>query len=1098
MRAAVVSVCLCIRVCGAWAGAADARRVLDATGVKGGLVVHLGCGEGRLTAALRAGDSYVVHGLDADASNIAAARRHVDSLELTGAVSAERFSGARLPYADNLVNLIVVEAPGKVGMDECLRVLVPDGVAYVRQAGGSARRGGDEGGWKKTVKPRPADIDEWTHFLHDAGGNAVARDTRVGPPRHLQWYAGPKRSRDHDSLASLSAMTSAGGRIFYIYDEGPTSQIHRRPEWRLIARDAFNGALLWKRHIPSWITHVYYFRSGPVWLGRRLVSTGGRVYATLDLAGCVSALDAATGRTVRTYEGSEKAEEILHHDGVLLVAVGDPELMNRQAHTVWAYWEYTVEGRPPNNRRVLAYEADTGKLLWKKSGKDIPYLLPLSLAAFGKRVFYMDSRHVRCVDLASGAERWRAPFETTGLFRRNYSPTVVAADGVLLCLTMDRLAAFDAEDGRKLWETKGYKGFASPGDLFVVDGLAWAVPVTSGVRVQKASVLGDGGQRLVGLDVRTGEAKKSFAKKQVWPGGHHHRCYRNKATTRYLVTGRRGLEFVDLRADQHVTNWWIRGECQYGIMPCNGMVYAPPDPCKCFNLTKVDGFNALVADNSLDGLKTTEDDRLTKGPAYAPGAKPPAAPTGGGKAGKMIYHPPARPADSDDWPTYRHDVTRSGSTRSAVAADVREKWAAKIGGSLTSPVVADGRLMTASIDRHTVYCLDADSGKRIWQFVAGGRVDSPPTITGPLAVFGCRDGYVYAVGASDGELAWRFRAADVDHRILVDGQLESAWPVHGSVLVLGEGSSEAGRSVAYFAAGRSSYLDGGIRLFGLDVATGHKLYETLVHSSPGPGVPTEEMTPALPDVLVSNGTSINMRQVLLDRTLTRQAARGIDTLIATTGLLEPTGAHRHNWALGRQGAIPYARHNGSLGYGPGNPFGKLIVFDADCAYAVQTPYTFLKHSQSMWPDGHRGHLHQKYATYRPEQFPTGVRLYAQDNKPLPSGKAAGAKGKRRGKAFTRTESHKWTADVPIQVRAMVLAGRTLFLAGRPDEVELFDQAPAAPARRPDSLWAFAADDGRKLAEHPLAAAPTFDGMIAARGRLYIATADGKVICLGRP
>ena len=35
-------------------GAGEARQILDAAGVKGGLVVHLGCGDGALTAALRA------------------------------------------------------------------------------------------------------------------------------------------------------------------------------------------------------------------------------------------------------------------------------------------------------------------------------------------------------------------------------------------------------------------------------------------------------------------------------------------------------------------------------------------------------------------------------------------------------------------------------------------------------------------------------------------------------------------------------------------------------------------------------------------------------------------------------------------------------------------------------------------------------------------------------------------------------------------------------------------------------------------------------------------------------------------------------------
>jgi trans-aconitate methyltransferase len=38
-------------------------------------VVHLGCGDGTLTAQLAGGEQFVVHGLDTDAANVAAARR---------------------------------------------------------------------------------------------------------------------------------------------------------------------------------------------------------------------------------------------------------------------------------------------------------------------------------------------------------------------------------------------------------------------------------------------------------------------------------------------------------------------------------------------------------------------------------------------------------------------------------------------------------------------------------------------------------------------------------------------------------------------------------------------------------------------------------------------------------------------------------------------------------------------------------------------------------------------------------------------------------------------------------------------------------------
>ncbi len=75
-----------------------AAEILKTTGVQGGLVVHLGCGDGKLTAALRAGDRYLVHGLDADAANVAKAREHIQSLDLYGPVSATAFDGEHPPH----------------------------------------------------------------------------------------------------------------------------------------------------------------------------------------------------------------------------------------------------------------------------------------------------------------------------------------------------------------------------------------------------------------------------------------------------------------------------------------------------------------------------------------------------------------------------------------------------------------------------------------------------------------------------------------------------------------------------------------------------------------------------------------------------------------------------------------------------------------------------------------------------------------------------------------------------------------------------------------------------------------------------------------
>ena len=86
--------------------AATAKSILEGADFHGGLIVHLGCGNGRLTAALHTGAATVVVGLDTDVAHVTLAREHIGELGLYGRVSADVFDGKHLPFAENLVNLI--------------------------------------------------------------------------------------------------------------------------------------------------------------------------------------------------------------------------------------------------------------------------------------------------------------------------------------------------------------------------------------------------------------------------------------------------------------------------------------------------------------------------------------------------------------------------------------------------------------------------------------------------------------------------------------------------------------------------------------------------------------------------------------------------------------------------------------------------------------------------------------------------------------------------------------------------------------------------------------------------------------------------------
>ena len=222
------------------------------------------------------------------------------------------------------------------------------------------------------------------------------------------------------------------------------------------------------------------------------------------------------------------------------------------------------------------------------------------------------------------------------------------------------------------------------------------------------------------------------------------------------MPSRTGVEFVDLASKSWEIHHWVRGGCLYGVMPCNGLTYAPPHDCACYPEAKLYGFNALASEPA-DGKDVLPDPfvyRLEKGPAFG------LVPTGEkGAAG--------------DWPTYRHDNSRSGSTNTEIdVAKLKSSWTLDLGGRLSSVVAADGLAFVAQIDEHTVHAIDQTSGKIAWSYTAGGRVDSPPTIYQGSVVFGSCDGWVYCLRAKDGVLAWRFRASPQDRRIMAFERLE--------------------------------------------------------------------------------------------------------------------------------------------------------------------------------------------------------------------------------------------------------------------------------------------------------------------------------------
>ena len=146
-----------------------------------------------------------------------------------------------------------------------------------------------------------------------------------------------------------------------------------------------------------------------------------RSMSRLGFEAPVTKLDAATGETLMTYTGSDKTEELICHDGTLLVVTGDPEFMIEKADGCEGYWEQAEEEEATIAKQIMAYDAETGKLKWKLERAALKGLVPLSLCASGNRVFYLDDKRLHCLDTENGKELWASSFETKGIFIRAYA-----------------------------------------------------------------------------------------------------------------------------------------------------------------------------------------------------------------------------------------------------------------------------------------------------------------------------------------------------------------------------------------------------------------------------------------------------------------------------------------------------------------------------------------------------------------------------------------------------------------------------------------------------------------------------------------------------
>ncbi len=987
-------------------------------GVHGGLILQLGAGGPAPLAALSQTGRYLIHVLDPDPATVRSAEARLREDGYYGLVSVEEHEAAApLPFAENLVNVVLVRKPA-VPLAEIARVLAPLGtVAYLesRDADRPAlERAGfvdltERDGLFVARKPWPVTMDAWSHPRHGANGNAVSADTLVGSPDRVRWVAAATRE--------VEGMVTAGGRNYY---------------GGLLARDGFNGLRLW--HLDTGTSG----RSGKTFALPRLARDKARPiasdrYVIATIKGKLSALDASTGEVVRQFAGTVDPREMFHfRDTVVAVdATG-----------------------------VRAYDVESGKLRWKR-----PAAGARNLVAGNEFVSFIESPDGKAaavaLDLYSGKSIWR---RDDYAWLKKVVRTVAYRDQIAFEVSSlndhDRgnaLHLVSAETGKLAWEKDfppGMNHHRQARAMFLKDDL-W---ILHGGKINTADPQRQGRLpiQVISLDPRTG------AKRITHPAGLAH-CFPPVATPNYMLAG--VMDLTDLKTGELIINPVTKANCsrEGGWVPANGLIYTTPKHCTCWPMLR--GFTALAP----------------RRPGETATARPPAEEIE--FALEIGVAAPAKTTVSDaDWPTYRHDRWRSGGASTAAPKSLDVLWSTAleaegsmpegpilhdwredpfVKGPVSPPTIAGGLVFVARGHAREIVAIDTGSGVVRWRHGARGRVDTPPTIHAGLCLFGSHAGDVTALRADTGELVWRRQAAPVDERIVAYGQIESAWPVAGAVLVLDD--------TLYFAAGRQPFADGGILVFAVDPVSGEQRWVSRLDKIPQGGYYENsglEFDPV--DILHQEGDGFAMSRWIFPRD---GKSVTVDKWNAFAKLNTGGGAAwvpRGAWTYG-----PRHQHR-FRGEAPRRPL---------CVHRDRTVLSSLNGSTEIFRRDFETEEERKFSP----KWITGweaAKTARDGGNPYRTYRLAKL-ARWKSDPFTPKEERKKRRAPGVQrhneIHAMALAGDGRLIA----------------VHRDGRLRVMSTGTGEVMDEASVPA-PAWDGLAIAEEKLFLTTRDGRLLCLGTP
>lgn len=386
-----------------------AEEAIKLAGTTKGYCLVLQAGSGQLACEIAKRSEFRVVCQEENAAKVQALREVLLKAGLYGnRIEVHQGTAAALPYPKNFANLIVSEGTLTDGdnlpsAEQVLRVLRPYGgtVAMMAKAGSKAEKdlaawGASLPDWKLSNanglacgtarKGRPPGTGEWSHFYADPGNTASTADEIRPGAMDVQWFGRPGPADMVDRHKKGPAPLFKNGRLFV-------------PGFNYVAAlDAYNGFMLWEKHIPNSV-RVAAFKdcSSVVATDSQLLVAAGDSCLVFD-----AQTGAETRKIVAPGAPSPKAwgylacvnDQIIGSVAKLggsLRAMGKPEDL-----IVWKSNQPVV-----CSFSVFAVSPTTGKTAWQYEAKKGTIINPTMVIGDG-RLYFVESRNSQTLASADG------------------------------------------------------------------------------------------------------------------------------------------------------------------------------------------------------------------------------------------------------------------------------------------------------------------------------------------------------------------------------------------------------------------------------------------------------------------------------------------------------------------------------------------------------------------------------------------------------------------------------------------------------------------------------------------------------------------------